>query len=194
VQYRQQKGEEPEVDPEAWLELYGDRLFRYARSRVRDAARAEELVQDVFLTAFQRYQQFSGVGSLGSWLMTILYRKIMDEFRIRERREAGRNQSDSMIDPSGEVFDVDGRWVSGSLPALGPEQAVELQELREIIEDCLTRVPARCADVFVMNVLEDMSTDEIGQLLAISRSNVRVRLYRARLLLAKCVAGKWPAS
>ncbi|MGD9857090.1 MAG: RNA polymerase sigma factor, partial [Planctomycetaceae bacterium] len=68
---------------------------------------------------------------------------------------------------------------------------IELQELRGLVRDCLERIPHNQADVFVLSVMEEMTNDEVCRELGISRSNLWVRLHRARLALAACVGSQW---
>lgn len=59
------------MDPEAWVDDYGDELFRYAYSRLRDINAAEEVVQETFVAAIRAMEQYSGKGSQGAWLLGI---------------------------------------------------------------------------------------------------------------------------
>src|SRR6516165_7142061 len=75
-------------DPERWVEEHGDYLFKYALSRLRDTARAEDLVQETFLAALKGAREFQGRSSEKSWLVGILKNKIYDCYR-----KAGREIS-----------------------------------------------------------------------------------------------------
>src|SRR5258708_38178664 len=69
-------------DPERWVELYGDYLFKYALMRLRDAARVEDAVQETFLAALKGGKTFAGRSAEKSWLVGILKNKICDHYHI----------------------------------------------------------------------------------------------------------------
>ena len=73
------------IDPNEWVDEYGDYLYRYAYSRLRDPNAAEEAVQETFLAGIRYYEQFSGKGSEQAWLLGILKRKIVDYVRRRNK-------------------------------------------------------------------------------------------------------------
>ncbi len=66
---------------ETWVEEYGDLLFRFAYVRVNDRGRAEDLVQDTFLSAIKGYDNFAKRSSEKSWLFSILKNEIIDFYR-----------------------------------------------------------------------------------------------------------------
>jgi hypothetical protein len=68
-------------DPERWVGEYGDYLFKYALSRLRDPAKAEDMVQEAFLAALKGAKGFQGRSAEKSWLVGILKNKICDHFR-----------------------------------------------------------------------------------------------------------------
>src|SRR5580658_8214248 len=72
-------------DPERWLELHGDYLFRYAIMRLRDATKAEDAVQETFLAALKGGKSFAGRSAEKSWLVGILKNKISDYYRKASR-------------------------------------------------------------------------------------------------------------
>lgn len=177
------------LDPEEWVDAYGDFLYRYAQSRLRDPNAAEEVVQETFLAGIRHSKQFAGTGSQRGWLMGILRRKIVDHVRARSR---GMKRSlDDEYDPTALLFDENGRWKKDALPTVESSQPIESQELWQIVRSCLKNIPQGQADVFVLSVMEELDTDEICKVLNISASNMWVRLHRARLGLAKCVGAKW---
>lgn len=179
---------EPKLNPESWIDDYGDYLFRYAMSRLRNATAAEEVVQETLLSGVRYQEQFAGKGSERAWLLGILKRKIVDHVRARSRYY---QRYEDEADPTVDLFDRQGRWKSGAMPAVAPESNLALQELWQIVRDCLEGLPKGQADVFVLSVMEEMETADICRQLEITPSNYWVRLHRARVGLAKCVGSKW---
>jgi RNA polymerase sigma-70 factor (ECF subfamily) len=179
-----------QIDPELWVDEYGDYLYRYAVSRLRDPNAAEEAVQEAFVAGVRYRDQFAGTGSERAWLLGILKRKIID--LVRSRSRFARNGSfEDQHDPSAQIFDENGRWKNGVLPAMSPDRRMQADELREVVRECLSHLPKGQADVFVLSVMEGMDSEQICRELEITPSNLWVRLHRARLGLAKCVGSKW---
>ncbi|MEM7785076.1 MAG: sigma-70 family RNA polymerase sigma factor, partial [Planctomycetota bacterium] len=177
--------------PEVWVDEYGDYLFRYANSRLRNSNAAEEVVQETFLAGVRYSEQFAGRSSELGWLMGILKRKIIDYVRARKRRSELSTYEDEN-DPTSMMFDANGNWKPGAVNwAPSPGQNLEMEELSAIVEDCLKTLPQGQADVFMMSIMEEMSTEEICEELGIKASNLWVRMHRARLGLANCVGTKW---
>jgi len=179
------------VDPELWVDEYGDYLYRYAYSRLRDSSAAEEVVQETFLAGIRFHEQFSGQGSERGWLLGIMKRKIVDYVRLRSKYDRAASYEDEN-DPSEQLFDEKGNWRQGAMPRVGTaDQQVESRELWEIVRGCLGHLPPGQADVFVLSVMEEMDTDEICRELEITPANLWTRLHRARLGLARCVGSQW---
>jgi RNA polymerase sigma-70 factor (TIGR02943 family) len=180
-----------QVQPDLWVERYGDYLFRYANSRLRDANAAEEVVQETFLNGIKYLQQYSGKGSQQAWLLGILKRKIVDY--VRKRNKHGRAQAfEDEHDPSNQLFDDKGNWKRGEIPwSTAPDRDLESAELWKVVRECMAHLPQGQADVFMLSVMEGMDSEQICKELSITPSNLWVRMHRARLGLAKCVGGQW---
>lgn len=180
-----------EVNPETWVELYSDSLYRYAHSRLRNSDAAEEVVQETFLAGVRYADQFAGRSSEKGWLIGILKRKIVDYVRRRNKHKLTAGYEDE-TDPTSQLFDAQGNWKPGVFNwSPSPEEAVELEELRDVVMNCLKGLPQGQADVFTLSVMEEMDSDEICNELGITPTNFWVRMHRARLGLASCVSSKW---
>ena len=179
------------IDPSRWVDEYGDYLYRYAWSRLRDSNAAEEVVQETFLAGVRYAGQFAGRGSEQGWLVGILKRKIVDFVRRRVKENRVSPYEDD-LDPTAQLFDAMGNWKSGAIrwsPA--PDERQQSEELQDVVRQCLATLPQGQADVFVLSVMEDMDSEAICNELDITPSNFWVRMHRARLGLAKCVGSKW---
>ncbi len=182
--------EELPVGPDEWVDRYGDSLYRFALVRLGNAYEAEDAVQETFLAAIASQEQYSGAGSQRNWLISILRRKVIDAMRARSKRRS-EEITESDYDPTAAFFDKQGKWRAGSLPVVLPEYRLQAQELWQLVRHCLKKLAPLQAHVFVLSVIEEMAADQVCQELDISLSNLWVRLHRARLGLAKCVAAKW---
>lgn len=182
------------IEPSDWVEHYGDYLFRYANSRLRDNSASEEVVQETFLNGIRYHAQYSGTGTEQAWLLGILKRKIIDSIRKRNKHGSVTPYEESH-DPTNQLFDAKGNWNLESIPwSTSPAQKLESSELWRIVRECLSHLPSGQADVFTLSVMEEMESDEVCDQLSITPSNFWVRMHRARLGLAQCVGDKWFSS
>ena len=72
-------------DPEQWVDLYGNYLYRFALGRMRNPEEAQNAVQETFLAALTACKNFAGKSSERTWLISILKHKIIDHFRKNYR-------------------------------------------------------------------------------------------------------------
>ncbi|MCH2177570.1 MAG: sigma-70 family RNA polymerase sigma factor [Mariniblastus sp.] len=179
------------IPPEQWIDQYGDYLYRYAYSRLRDGNAAEEVVQETFLAGIRYAHQYAGTGSQRGWLLGILKRKIIDHVRQRNRYERAGSYVDEN-DPTSQLFDAQGNWKTGAFRwSPQPDDHIREVEFRQVVEGCLEKLPHTQRDVFQKSVMDEKDSEEICKELDITPSNLWVRMHRARLALAKCVESKW---
>lgn len=178
------------LNPAAWVDQYGDYLFRYALSRLRDADAAEEVVQETFVAALRHVNQYEAKGSERAWLLGILKRKIIDLIRARNRTTSLATEDSN--DPSEALFDRQGNWRDRTRSAVNqPLDSLEREDFWHVLRGCLETLPARQADVFTLREMDDQTTEEICKELEITASNLWVLLYRARLQLSNCMKSRW---
>jgi RNA polymerase sigma-70 factor (ECF subfamily) len=178
-----------DTDANRWLDEHGDALYRYARSRVGSRDLAEDLVQETLLAALQARDDFQGRSSVGTWLLAILRRKVVDHYRKAETRAVLAGDLVSP-DPSRE-FDDEGHWLDPPAPWRTPPEHLEAREFLEVLNGCLGGLPASLARAFVLRELEDLEPEELCRVLSLTPGNLRVRLHRARLLLRACLERRW---
>ena len=106
-------------NPEQWVELYGDYLFKYALMRLRDSAKAEDAVQETFLAALKGGKTFAGRSAEKSWLVGILKNKICDYYR-KASRETSFTDMEFYSDEESDRFIPDGLFKDGWIHELGP--------------------------------------------------------------------------
>jgi RNA polymerase sigma-70 factor (ECF subfamily) len=183
-------------DPASWVDKYGDFLYRFALSRVKDPSIAEDIVQETFLAALKSRANFQGRSTARTWLIAILKHKIVDHIRKRVREPASdkvESLSDaSASDPIEGNFKDDGGWLNR--PAkwdVNPMKIYEQKEFMDILYRCLSDLPERQAEAFMMRELNGLSTEEICKALNISATNSWVILYRARMWLRQCIEKNW---
>jgi len=167
---------------EALMERYASRVYRLAHGILRNAADAEEVVQDVFLTLFQKIHTFEGRSALASWI----YRVTTNAALIKRRgRKTDREVS---IDAQLPTFLPDGHragdraliWADWSQT---PEADLLSQETRAILERAIDELPVPYRTVLVLRDVEGLSSEEVAEIVGDSVPAVKSRLHRARMVL-----------
>jgi RNA polymerase sigma-70 factor (ECF subfamily) len=184
-------GNDHQLHPELWVQKYGDYLFNYALLRLRDTSIAEEMVQETFLGALRSRPFFKGESTERTWLIGILKNKIVDHIRRTIREGHVSNVETSEKQPE-EFFDIEGKWVLKPAQWISdPGSVIEKKEFWKVFQSCMAELPAQQAHAFTLREIEELSTDEICNVLNISSTNLRVIIYRARIRLRHCLESKW---
>lgn len=179
------------LNPDVWVDRYGDTLFRFAFQRVRDAGIAEDLVQETFLAAMRAKDRFKGQSSEKTWLYGILKHKIIDHFRRKKYDRSDMNIED-FAEATDKFFSDNGKWrIQPTKWDVNPVEAYEQKEFIDAFYQCLSEMSQRLADAFVYREIDGLSTEEICKVLGITPSNCWVMLYRARMLLRRCIEVNW---
>ncbi|MEM8913748.1 MAG: RNA polymerase sigma factor [Planctomycetota bacterium] len=164
-----------------WLAQYGDMLYRFASRRVHEPSIAEDLVQDTFLCAIKSARGNGSPDCVEAWLVSILRRRIVDHYR-RSSRDPTENR-DQLID--------EGNLAGGGVQGSDPAQSMCDDELREVIEECISKLPNPMRQAFELCVIKQLETAESTTLLGVSAAALASRLYRARLAIRDCVTQRW---
>lgn len=149
-------------------------LLRYARTLVRDAGRAEDLVQDTVVRALERAESFRGESSVRTWLHRILHNLAVD---------SGRRRHDDPIDVSDEALGrVELLWQDERY-TVDAELVVEQAELRERLQDALLRLPLTHRSAVVLHDVEGLTMTEVAEVQQVSVPAAKQRLRRGRMML-----------
>ncbi len=171
------------------LAQYAGELRRFARRRVRDDALAEDAVQDALLAALVSLPGFRGTSSLKTWLLGILAHKIHDGFR-RENRYVRLPESDA-DECAGAGDDPCGALAGAPVSERDPLREVARRRFGASVTQALESLPASLREVFQMQAIDGLSTEDVCLRLGISESNCWVRLHRARKRLSAMLAGHY---
>ncbi|MGH8764766.1 MAG: sigma-70 family RNA polymerase sigma factor [Burkholderiales bacterium] len=166
-------------------------LVRYASLQLRDADLVQDVVQETLLAALSGEGNFAGRSNLRTWLTGILKHKIVDAIRRASR------ETTLAADAEGEEGDFDalfrqgGHWVEHPAAWNNPDASLEQRQFFAVLEECLTKLPEKTAQAFLMREHLGSDTDEICKSLAITPSHCWVMLHRARMALRLCLEGNW---
>lgn len=148
------------------------RLVRYARLLLRDAATAEDLVQETLLAVIEHRAEPRGDASVATWAVGILKHKVADWWRSRESH-----------------------WLTNLEDADGnSDSPLERRELAAAIDRCVSRLSSTSARVLVLHECLGFETAGICAQVGLSAQNCRMLLHRARMNLRKCLEREWRLS
>jgi RNA polymerase sigma-70 factor (ECF subfamily) len=167
-------------------------LLRYAALQLRDAAAAEDAVQDALLAALSGEANFAGRSNLRTWLTGILKHKIVDAIRRQSReRPASEREAGGEEGEFDALFDHRGHWEEAPDAWQQPEGSLQQKQFLAALEECLRALPERTARVFMMREHLGLETSEICKELGISATHCWVMLHRARMALRLCLEMNW---
>lgn len=177
-------------DPETWVEMHGDALYRFALLRLRDPKLAEDAVQETLLSALQARDRFLGQASERSWLIGILKHKVIDYFRKISRESLMEDASQFEEETEG-AFDENGHWKRGETGPCewnaDPELLLERKQFWIALDGCLSKLPPRMARVFSLREIDGVASEQVCEVLNLSASNLWVLMHRARMQLRQCL-------
>jgi RNA polymerase sigma-70 factor (ECF subfamily) len=156
---------------EVVMRRYNQRLYRVARSILRDDGEAEDVLQHAYVEAYAHLAQFEGRARFSTWLTRI----VIHEALARARR---RGRFVSMGDDEGD--DVDGKSITLRVASSSPEEQAFAGELRSLIESSIEALPDGYRSIFMLREVEGLSTAETAACMNVSEDVVKTRLLRAR--------------
>lgn len=178
---------------EAWVEEYGDYLFRYAFRYFRTEDSAQDLVQETFLAAAESIERFEGRSTPKTWLTGILRHKILDQIKSKVRQERFE-VTDYLSEEHLVGFDQAEHWTleRGPLPwGSAPDHVIKQKQFVSVLDSCLRKLPERIRQIFLLRELEGRNRTEISVEFELTESNIGVILHRARIALQGCLQENW---
>jgi RNA polymerase sigma-70 factor (ECF subfamily) len=162
----------------AIMQRHNRRLYRAARSILRDDSEAEDAVQEAYVRAFTHLAEFRGDAELSTWLTRIIINEAMG--RLRRQRptvelavlDAPQENPNARVIPFPLGDNAD-----------NPERSAARREIRRLLECAIDELPEPFRLVFVLRAVEEMSIEETASYLKLRPETVKTRLHRARRLL-----------
>jgi RNA polymerase sigma-70 factor, ECF subfamily len=155
---------------------YERQIFRIAQHITQNREDAEDVMQDAFLKAYEKLDQFQGNAKFYTWLVRIAVNESL--MRLRKRRTSKTVSMDEDLETEeGRVPRDFADW------APNPEQNYDTSELSDILRRTINGLPRSFRVVFVLRDVENLSTEETAEALGLSVPAVKSRLLRARLQL-----------
>ena len=158
---------------EVLMRRYNQRLFRVARSIVKNDLEAEDIIQEAYVRAYEHLGQFEGRARFSTWLTKIALYEAYGRVRRIDQQKV-----DSLSVLAGQGLNVKSK-------GRDPEQQIYNGELQMLLEKAIDSLSDEYRSVFVLREIEGLSTAETAECLDISEENVKIRLHRARAVLQR---------
>jgi RNA polymerase sigma-70 factor (ECF subfamily) len=155
------------------VERHQRRASRLAFHYLRDAADADEAVQDAFVKVFGSLTTYREEVPFQAWFTKILVNGCLDRIKARKRRSRWITSMPESSGPDGY-----GGLEMAAADVESPEQRVLRHERRSALHEALERLPDRQRAVVVLSQLDGRSAREIGSILGTTEATVRVHLFR----------------
>ena len=165
---------------EPLVKKYSPRVFATARRYARRDSEVEDIVQEVWAKAFQKLATFRGEAPFEHWLMRMTVRTCYDFLRVHQRnRELAFS----------ELTQPEEDWLDGVVTDAGTAEAAETAAAaRELVERLLEQLSPAARLIITLLEIERRSVKEISKLTGWSVPLVKVRAFRARAEMKKCLA------
>jgi RNA polymerase sigma-70 factor (ECF subfamily) len=165
------------------IKTYNQRLYRLARSIVRNDGEAEDVLQEAYLRAFAHLDTFRGDSALSTWLSRIVINEALGRLRKRRRAAAAEVPEDHREGGNGADI-IPFPLVSSEAD---PERTMAQRQILNLVERATDDLPEIYRTVFVARVIEGLSMEETAELLGIKAETVKTRLFRARRLVRDAI-------
>jgi RNA polymerase sigma-70 factor (ECF subfamily) len=172
-------------DPLAFEEIFQrhkNQIYSLAYRMTGNAADAEDLCQDVFLTAFRKIGSFQGRSSFSTWLYRVAINRSKDFLRKKKRYAEVQTPDEQ---PSEAAIDEAADQVATVGKSSQPEAGAIASEAQRLVGDALDRLPKSLRLPLVLHELEGLQYQEVARLLHLPVGTVKSRIFRARLQLAE---------
>ena len=163
------------------MRAYQDMVFTTSARLVGDDRQAEDIAQEVFLKAFENFDQLRTSPSAGGWLKTVARNLSLNHifrYRRRWRMFSELRREDSEEDEPEVEFALPDDVLAG----------VDADVRHGLVEEALHRLPERQRLPLVLYHFEELSYEEIAEQLGVSLAKVKTDIFRARAALAKLLA------
>ncbi len=157
------------------LDRYGAKLYRLGLRVCGSEDEAYDLLQETFLNAYRKWDQFQGRSAPTSWLYTIAVRACRRRHRRRSGEPAHVRSLEELL-PSGDD-------VAAALARDDPLRATIAHEAEERLSGALTELPLEYRLPLVLKDIAELSVHEVAEVLGLKEATLKTRVRRARLQL-----------
>ena len=157
---------------------YRSSLFAFIRLRIRDEEAADEILNDTFLTAFRKPEQYNGGCEYKTWLCGIA-KNVCGTWL----RKQNTGLAKSIVDVEEDIFE------NLPTPDWDIVSRIESQEMDEILRECIDKLPVTHKEAFFWTWFEEEPMEIVAERMDCPVGTIKSRLFNARAKIADCVKG-----
>lgn len=155
------------------VKKYEQTVYNFAFKFCRNKEKAENTMQETFVSMVKSLNQFGGKSKLSTWLYTVVSNHCLMQARSEKKHiHSSIDDEETYIDEK-EISDWD----------VTPDRVTENSELKEVLDEAILKLQDDYRIVFLLRDVEGFSTEETGNMMGLSIPAVKSRLHRARAFL-----------
>lgn len=162
------------------VKLYEQTVYNFSFKICRNKDKAENTMQETFLSMVKNINQFSGQSKLSTWLYRVVSNHCLMMARSQNKYEFASFEDEEALIDEKEIAD----W------KVSPGKVTENNELKNMLDAAIQKLPAEYRIVFLLRDVEELSTEETAKIVELSVPAVKSRLHRARSFLRNELNGK----
>ena len=147
------------------INRYKNKAFSMLKRMLKNEFDADEVLQDCFLKAYNSLGSFKGEAKFSTWFYRIVYNSALTKLSSQKRKIEAEMSSVE------DNFDLESEYNADD---------IEKKDLQEFVQDIINKLPERYSAIITMFYLNEMSIEEISEVMQITVSNVKVMLHRSR--------------
>lgn len=167
-------------DQDAFAQLvqrYQRRIFNLVYRMLQQYEEANEITQETFLAAWQGLPSFRGEARFATWLYRIAYNCALKQLETRKRDRALQTALQAE-----QALEGESRFESASAQ-------IDVREQQALVQEHLSHLPAKYRIVLILRHLQDMTYEEMAEILRMPVGTIKTHLFRARNLLKERLLG-----
>ena len=154
-----------QADFSVLIDRYKDRAFSLLKRMLKNQFDAEEVLQDCFLKTYNALNSFKGDSKFSTWFYRIVYNSALTKLSSQKRK------TESQMTSVEDHFDLESDYK--------PDE-IERTDVNNLIQNIISKLPEKYSAIITMFYLNEMSIEEISEVMGLSVSNVKVMLHRSR--------------
>jgi RNA polymerase sigma-70 factor (ECF subfamily) len=147
------------------VDRYKNKAFSMLKRMLKNEFDAEEILQDCFLKAYKSLNNFKGEAKFSTWFYRIVYNSALTKLSSQKRR------TETEMTSVEDHINLESEYNSNE---------IEKMDVNHLIHKTISKLPERYSAIITMFYLNEMTIDEISEVMEISISNVKVMLFRSR--------------
>lgn len=151
------------------------KLYRIVRSYLKDKEEIEDIMQNSYIKAFTKLNQFKLASSFSTWLIRIGINESLA--RLNEKNKLYHLNDNIEHHKNNMILEIPDK------KQLNPQDKMVQKEAKQILENAIDHLDTKYKTVYMMREVEEMSMKEIADILDLTVANVKVRLHRSKDML-----------